>query len=184
MFDFEENSRCRFLLVVITPSLAVYACGCMTVRACVLPVCINICPQVDSVNFKKFTYIENSIFKIQWRKSPFLLLHFHFQGQSFCILLDLRKSHKWWEIEQILLLQSDRKSDICQRVTSLQMLYIRTLTYIFKVMNFEIWISRKQWASEKCSSTTFIHWYLPSNGGTIANVLCLDLDLKFDSYTF
>ena len=63
---------------------------------------------------------------------------------------------------QTLQLPSNRKLDICHQITQLQLLYIVTLIYIFKVMNCAMWISRKWWASEKCSSMTFIEvdiWY-------------------------
>ena len=46
---------------------------------------------------------------------------------------------------QILRLQLNRKSVICHRISQLQLLYIMTLTYIFKETNFEMWISRKRW---------------------------------------
>ena len=49
---------------------------------------------------------------------------------------------------QILLLPSDRKSDICNRMIQLRMLPM-TLTYIFKVTKFEPWISRKRWKLTK-----------------------------------
>ena len=111
----------------------------------------------------------------------FLLLDLdlHFQGQRFGILLDMRISSKRWEIEQALLLPPDGKSDVCHRMVPPRMLYIMTLTYISKVMNFEMWISRKRWELKKCSSTTFIEdsWYLQSNG-TIANVLHLTFIFK------
>ena len=47
-------------------------------------------------------------------------------------------SRKQWKIEQTLLLPSDRKSCICHRKVPLQMLYIVTLTYIFKGTNLFI----------------------------------------------
>ena len=37
----------------------------------------------------------------------------------------------------------DRKSSIWHLMVSLRMLYVMTLNYIFKVINFEMWISRK-----------------------------------------
>ena len=49
---------------------------------------------------------------------------------------------------QTLLLPSDRKLGICYRMAPLRMLYIMTF-YIFKVTNFEIWISRKIWELAK-----------------------------------
>ena len=47
-------------------------------------------------------------------------------------------------ITTIYILQSDRKSCICHRMAQLRMLYIMILTYIFKVTNFEMWISRRR----------------------------------------
>ena len=55
------------------------------------------------------------------------------------------------ETEQPLLLPSDRKSGICHRMVLLLM-----LTYIFKVTNFEMCLSRKRWGRKKCFRTTFI----------------------------
>ena len=49
---------------------------------------------------------------------------------------------------QTLLLPSDRKSDICNRMVQLRMLSM-TLTCIFKVTKFEMWISRKLWKLTK-----------------------------------
>ena len=53
----------------------------------------------------------------------FLLLDLLFKGQSFDILSNLRISCKWWEVEQTLLLSSNRKS-------SFRLTYVHlTLTY-------------------------------------------------------
>ena len=98
----------------------------------------------------------------------------NFQGQTFQVAI-LNKAGKM----QTLLLPSDRKSGICQRTAPLQMLHIVTLTYIFKVTNFEMWISQKTArVSEKYSIMTYRFWYLPSNG-TIANVVLHHFDLHF-----
>ena len=45
---------------------------------------------------------------------------------------------------QLLLLPSDKKSGYWYRM-ALQMLYIMTLTYVFKVTKFDMWISWKRW---------------------------------------
>ena len=78
---------------------------------------------------------------------------------KFCfgIFLDLQISCKQWETEQTILLLSDRNFGIFYRMAPLWMLYILTLTYIFKVTNFAIWISWKRWQpAKKCLSMIFI----------------------------
>ena len=65
----------------------------------------------------------------------------------------------------------------------LWMLYIMTMTYIFTVINFEMWIWKTVRSSEKCPSMTFRGWYLPSNG-TIVNVLLRNLNHNFQDQTF
>ena len=45
---------------------------------------------------------------------------------------------KWREKEQTLLLPSDRKPCICHRMTSFRIMYILTLTYMFRVMKFKM----------------------------------------------
>ena len=61
------------------------------------------------------------------------------------------------------------------------MLFIMTLTYIFKVTKFEMWISRKRWEITK--NDFYTGWYLPSNG-TIANVILRGFDLIFQGQIF
>ena len=58
-------------------------------------------------------------------------LDLHFQGHTFHVAILTRKRCKM----KTLLLPSDRKSDISHRMAPLRMLYILTLTYIFKVTN-------------------------------------------------
>ena len=83
----------------------------------------------------------------------FLLLDLQFQGQVVGIFLYLWISAKRWEIEQTLLLPSDRKSGICVRMAQLRMLDVVISAYISKLTHFEMWISRKRWAlAQKCSS--------------------------------
>ena len=85
---------------------------------------------------------------------------------------------------QTLLLSSDMKPGICHRMTSLRMLYITTLTYTFKIMNFEMLISRKRWELAKVLKYDFYRgWYLPSNGN-IANDVFHDLHQNFQGQTF
>ena len=69
-------------------------------------------------------------------------------------------------------------------MASLRILYIMTLTCIFKVMKFELWISRKRWKLAKMLKYIFDRgWYSPSNG-TFANFAHRDLDLNFQGHTF
>ena len=67
-------------------------------------------------------------------------LDIHFQSQTLI--------YQWWEVEQTLLLPSYRKSCVCYPMAPLQMLHVMTLTYIFKVTKFEMWISRLIFAIE------------------------------------
>ena len=61
-------------------------------------------------------------------------LDLNFQDQTIHVII---LTIKHWKM-QTLLLPSDRKSDICQRMAVLQMLYIMTLTHVFEVTNFEM----------------------------------------------
>ena len=84
---------------------------------------------------------------------------------------------------QTLLLPSDRKSDICNRMMPLRMLSV-TLTYIFKITKFEMWISWKRWKLTKHAQVwLYTGWYMPSNG-TIANVVFHGFDLIFHGQIF
>ena len=95
----------------------------------------------------------------------------------------------FWQVNarkmQTLLLPSDRKSGICNRMVPLRMLSIMTLSYIFKVTKFDMWISRKRWElTKKCACMTFIQIkFFPSNG-TIANVVLRGFDLNFQGQIF
>ena len=60
-------------------------------------------------------------------------LDLNYQGQTFEVAILISKR---WKM-QTLLLPQDRKSGICHRMVPLRMLYIMTLTYIFKITNFE-----------------------------------------------
>ena len=64
-------------------------------------------------------------------------LELNFQGQTFqfAILTSIG-----WKMQTLILLPKDRKSGIFHRMVPQQMLYIMTLTYIFKVTKFEMWI--------------------------------------------
>ena len=77
-----------------------------------------------------------------------------------------------WEVKQTLLLPSDRKSDICYH-----------LDPIFKVTNFEMRISKKQWASENTQVCAYKGRYLLFNC-TTANVVFYDPDLNFQDHKF
>ena len=76
---------------------------------------------------------------------------------------------------QTLLLPSDRKSGICNRMVPVWIMSIMTLTYIFKIMKFEMWISQKLWKLTKNVQVKLLY-RLPSNG-TIANVVIRGFDL-------
>ena len=74
------------------------------------------------------------------------------------------KQIKWpfWQVNvgklETLQLSSDRKSRICNQIAPLRVFCIKTLTYIFKVTKFEMWLgsSKMMKVSKKCSSMTFI----------------------------
>ena len=75
---------------------------------------------------------------------------------------------------------SKRNSGICHQTEEpLQMLYIVTMTYIFKreyIENGESWRNLLKYDFH-------IGWYVPSKG-TVANVLLHDLNLHFQNQTF
>ena len=80
----------------------------------------------------------------------FLTLTF-ISRSNFWNFICLHISRNWWEIKQTLLLPSDRRSSICHRMMQMRMLYVMTLTYISKVTNLVMSISRKRWyLSQKC----------------------------------
>ena len=110
---------------------------CLSLCVCVYPLRKRMLP--DSLNSKK-TSIWIRTFQDEWLKSILLQLDLdlHFQSRSFSIFLGLQISHKRREIEQTLVLPLDRKSDNWNRMAPLRMLYVMTLTYIFKVKNFEM----------------------------------------------
>ena len=66
-------------------------------------------------------------------------IYLNFQVQTFQVAILTSKPYKI----QTLLMPSARKSGVCHLLELLQILYIMTLTYIFKFTNFEIWISLK-----------------------------------------
>ena len=76
------------------------------------------------------------------------------------------------------------KLDICHNMAPLQMLYIMTLTHIFKVTNFEMWLYKKRWKLvQKCPYTFYAGWYLLSKGVTPVFLLH-DLYLNFQGRKF
>ena len=142
--------------------LSMCAYVCMCVHA--LPVCSNVCSQVAKI-LKKITYVDSNVSS---RMTQFTFLHLD-QGQRFCILLDMRISHKQWEIEQTLLLQLVTKSGIYHRMAPMRMLYIRPWPTFSRLR-----ILKCEYV-ENCSRLAFIEAEdLPSTG-TIANV---DLELN------
>ena len=142
----------------------VYVCAC--VRACVclfICVCVFVyvsflykCMLPGSSNSEKIHRYRIEHFQSNGASPVFLLLNLnlHFQGQTFGILFDLWISHIWWEIEQTLLLPSNRKSCICHRMPQLKMLYIIPWPTFAKIWNSNIWKTVS--ASKKCLIMTFI----------------------------
>ena len=53
----------------------------------------------------------------------------------------------FWQVNDGKKMQTTVKYEvrICYRMAPLRMLYLMTLTHVFKVTNFEMWISRKRW---------------------------------------
>ena len=82
---------------------------------------------------------------------------------------------------QILLLPSYRKSGILHRLMPLWLLYIMTLTNIFKITNFEMWISRKRDSYDKYDF--YWGWHLSSNA-VVANDVIRHPDRHFQGQTF
>ena len=106
-------------------------------------------------------------------------LYLNFQCQTFQVGI---LTSIGWKM-QTLLLVSDRKSGICHWMVPLGMLYIITLTYIFKVTNFDMWISRKRWKLAESGHVRRL-WRLKfAIEGTIANGVRRDLDLHFQVQT-
>ena len=157
-FSFLGKSALPILHLSHQPCFSLLACVCVCMCACVC-LCVYVCECVrtvratslckcmipDSYNSYIITCIESSI-QSNGASCVFLLndLEFHLQGPSVGISLYLRMPRKWWEIEQTLLLPIDRKSCICRQIATWWILYIVTLTYIFKVTHFEMWISRQR----------------------------------------
>ena len=102
-------------------------------------VCYLLCKRMlqEQLNFWKihlhgFQHVQSNGISVQF----FSLTTFILKIKFFDILFYLRISRKWWKLEQTLLLPSDTKSCICHRMAPLRVLYITTLTYIFKVTKF------------------------------------------------
>ena len=108
------------------------------------PFCVNACSQVAKILKNPLCGSENCYSN---GENPVLVLFFdlvlHFKGQSFGLSLDLQISRKEWDRANITV--AIRKSGICHRMAPLQMLFVMTFTYIFKVIHFLMWIFRKSW---------------------------------------
>ena len=74
--------------------------------------------------------------------------------------------------------------DIRHRMAPLRILYIITLTHIFKVKNLYANLWKTVRASEKCSSMTYIDIHHIIHSRTVTNVVLYDLDLNFQDQTF
>ena len=113
------------LPILITPvSRCVCPCVCYLWRKSMFPF---------SKILKQLTYINSNISSRMVPVPFFYSLTFIFKVKTFGMHLFLWLSCKWWEIKQTLQLPSDRKLSISHRTAQLRMLYIVTLTYIFKV---------------------------------------------------
>ena len=81
---------------------------------------------------------------------------------------------KWWNNANISITIRERKSSNCYGMASLRILCIITLKCIFKVVAFEMWISRKQWELAKYAQVwLYSGWYSPTNGTIVNFVLSL-----------
>ena len=101
-------------------------------------------------------------------------LNLNLQGKIFLVPIFTRNS---WKM-QTLLLPLD-KSGICHRLVPLRILYIMTLTYIFKIINFKCEYIEKRESKRKMLKNDFCRgWYLASNG-IIVDVEVRDLDIYF-----
>ena len=101
----------------------------------------------------------------------------------FGIVLDLRISRKR-EKESTLPLPWARKSGICYRIAIQRMFGIMTLTYIFNVMNFAMWIFRKQWELERNAQVWLYRGYYSPSNSIMANVVLRDIDPHCQCRTF
>ena len=81
---------------------------------------------------------------------------------------------------QTLLLSSDRKSGISHRMVPVLILYITTLTYIFKVTNCDMWISWKLWEQAKNAPyLTFLEVDISNRLGQVRMVYFISLTFIF-----
>ena len=101
---------------------------------------------------------------------------------------------------QTLLLLSDRKSGVCNRMVPVRMLSIMTLTYIFKVTKFEMWISRKRCKLTKHAQVWLLYrlifaiewdhcecctpWFWPNFSGQYISVKWLAKHASYGFYRF
>ena len=137
----------QILPIVITPGrVCVGVCWCVCV--CVLPLRKRILLQVATI-MKNSPIRTVPVERRKYRSTRWHSLTF-FSRSTFLAFYSYTNI-RCWEIEQALLLPSDRKSGkpIWYRMATLHMLYIMSLTYIFTITKFEIWISRKLWELAK-----------------------------------
>ena len=146
--------------------------------------CVNVCCLVAK-NLKN--HIELN-FSNRICKSSFLLhdLDLHFKGQTCSILFVLQISRKWWKVnlQQTLLCHSKRKSVVCHRMTSLRILYIIFLTYLFNDTILNVNISKTVRASEKCTIMTFIEVDIRHRMDRCKCTILCELDLDFQGQQF
>ena len=127
------------------------------------------------LKFRKKLPKLNRIFPVEWISPPFLL-DLRFRDWTFDILFVLQIFCIWWEIEQTLLLSSVRKWCNWR--------HCECWTYIFKVTNFEMWISWKWWKLVKNAlRITFIVVDVCHLMGPL-QLLYSDFELNFQGHKF
>ena len=130
------------LPIVINP-VSSCMCKCVCVSVCVCSVCILLRKHMLQGNwfFWKIHLYRIKHFQSNSATHIFLLLHFQDQTLAFYLICEYVVNGEKFNRQR---LPSDGKSGICHRVAPPLMLYVMTLTYIFKVTNFEMWIFRKR----------------------------------------
>ena len=92
-------------------------------------------------------------------------LDFRFQGQILSIILVLRISCKRQDIEQTLLLLSNRKSCICHRTASLRMVYI--MSFYLRFQGHELLLRISRYINSSCHALSTVGKFL-----LVFNLVC------------
>ena len=115
-----------------------------------------------------------------------------FSRSDFRILLVLRISCKWWEIEQTLLFPLDRKSCVCHQMaplpccTSMHRCHVVHHGPDLHFQRHKCWnvnILKNVRVSKNAQERLYRGWYFQSNE-TIVNVVLRELDLNFQCSGF